>query len=208
MKPRLLVVDDHAIVRESLQSALSDHDVIEARDGHEALERAAEGGVEVAVVDIALPQLNGFDVAERLLKRHALASVLLSMHDGEDYVAEALRREVRGYVLKSAPLEELETAIRRVAAGGVYFSAALMPTVLAFARQGLPPHADDPGLTAREREVLQLVAEGKSNAEVAQILVRSPKTIRAHRENLMKKLDAHNLADLVHWAIELRLIVP
>jgi len=208
MKPRLLVVDDHAIVRESLQSVLVGYEVVEARDGREALRRAGEGGLAVAVVDIALPQLNGFDVADRLHSRCALPSVLLSMYDGEDNVEEALRRNVRGFVLKSAPLEELETAIQRVAAGGVYYSAALMPVVLRFARRGLPDDPEAPPLTAREREVLQLVAEGKRNAEIARILARSPKTIRIHRENLMKKLDAHKLADLVHWAIELRLIVP
>ncbi len=201
---RVLLADDHRIVREGLRALLETSEDIqvvgEASDGREALSLAQEVQPDVVVMDLAMPSLNGVDATKRL--RAALPEtqvVVLSMHATEAHVRPALRAGARGYLLKGAGLSDLLTAVRAVAAGDAFFS----PQIAAFLLD-----RPDPGdsLTSREREVLQLVGEGRSSAEIARLLHISVKTVEGHRARLMTKLRARNVADLVRGAIRLGLV--
>ncbi len=209
MRIRILLADDHVVVREGLRNLLvrEGFDVVaEASDGHAAVRQARDLNVDIALLDIFMPLLNGLDTAREILKASPKTKViLLTMYKEEQYVLEALRVGVSGYVIKSQAGEDLVQAIHEVSKGSVYLSPVVTGTVVKAYLEGrgsLEP------LTSRERAVLQLIAEGKTTKEIAQLLGLSVKTAESHRTNLMKKLDIHEIAGLVRYAIRLGLIQP
>ena len=208
MPIQLLLADDHQIVREGLRSMLEHHGfrvVGEAADGREAARLAAATHPDVAVLDLAMPVLNGIDAAREILRgRTGTRAILLTVHREDPYVLEALRAGISGYVLKTQAAPDLVQAIREVVRGAVYLSPGVSRAVVdAYrAKTDLPP---DP-LTPREREVLQLVAEGKTTKQAASVLGVSTKTAESHRTRIMSKLDIHETAGLVRYAIRRGLI--
>ncbi len=207
MSLRILLADDHVIVRQGLR-ALLDRErlevVGEASDGREAVRLAMTLRPEVAVLDLAMPLLNGMDAAREILKTDPRTKViLLTMHTEDRYVLEALRAGVSGYVVKTRAAGDLLQAIREVQRGHFYLSPGISRVVIeAFLAKGDPP--PDP-LTSRERQVLQLIAEGKTTKQAAALLDISVKTAETHRTRIMQKLDIHETAGLVRYAIRLGL---
>ncbi|HMC82520.1 MAG TPA: response regulator transcription factor [Candidatus Polarisedimenticolia bacterium] len=207
MSLRILLADDHVIVRQGLR-ALLDRErlevVGEASDGREAVRLAMTLRPEVAVLDLAMPLLNGMDAAREILKTDPRTKViLLTMHTEDRYVLEALRAGVSGYVVKTRAAGDLLEAIREVQRGHFYLSPGISRVVIeAFLAKGDPP--SDP-LTSRERQVLQLIAEGKTTKQAAALLDISVKTAETHRTRIMQKLDIHETAGLVRYAIRLGL---
>ena len=207
MSLRILLADDHVIVRQGLR-ALLDRErlevVGEASDGREAVRLAMTLRPEVAVLDLAMPLLNGMDTAREILKTDPRTKViLLTMHTEDRYVLEALRAGVSGYVVKTRAAGDLLQAIREVQRGHFYLSPGISRVVIeAFLAKGDPP--SDP-LTSRERQVLQLIAEGKTTKQAAALLDISVKTAETHRTRIMQKLDIHETAGLVRYAIRLGL---
>ncbi|CAN5834691.1 response regulator transcription factor [soil metagenome] len=212
---RVLLADDHGIVRRGLRSLLESEPGVtvlgEAADGHEALRLAKELHPDIVIRDIAMPLLNGIDVAARLQKMdRPPRTVILSMHSDESYIIRALAAGARAYLLKDATDEDLIPAIRAVAAGRPYFS----PAVTAVLVEDYMRRLQDRGLTDtyhlltdREKEVLQLLAEGRANKEVATLLDLSLSTVETHRANLMQKLNLHNTAEVVLYAVRKGIIV-
>jgi DNA-binding NarL/FixJ family response regulator len=208
---RILLADDHTIVREGLQALLArdaDFQVVAvAGDGREALRLAKETRPDVAAMDLSMPLLNGLEAARQMAGwEHGPRTILLTVHAEDEYVLEALRAGVRGYVLKKQAGADLVRAIREVVAGSVYLSPGISAAVAEAVRTGTPPGQE--ALSAREREVLQLVAEGKTTKEIGVILGVSTKTADAHRTRLMQKLDIHDIAGLTRYAIRSGLIQP
>jgi DNA-binding NarL/FixJ family response regulator len=203
-----LLADDHLVVREGLRSLLeaSGFKVVgEARDGREALKLARTLEPEVTVMDIGMPGLNGVDACRELLREvPEMRIILLTVHGEDAYVIEALRSGARGYVLKTQAGSDLVRAIGEVTQGRIYLSPSVSSAVVQAFLAGSTSPADP--LTLREREVLQLVAEGRSTKEVAGILGVSVKTAETHRTRLMTKLDIHHTAGLVHYAIRRGLV--
>jgi DNA-binding NarL/FixJ family response regulator len=218
---RVLLVDDHALVRagfRALLDGLSDVEVVaEADDGRAALALVAAHRPDVVLMDISMPGLNGLEATGRIAKEFPRTRVIiLSMHANEDHVLLALRKGASGYLLKGARLAELDLAVRSVARGEVYISPAASKHILAdnVQRAGEPNAAavgDLPSidrLTARQREVLQLIAEGRTVKQIAQMLGISAKTVETHRAQLMERLAIHDLAGLVRYAIRVGIIAP
>jgi two-component system response regulator NreC len=205
---RILLADDHLVVREGLRSLLEAAGfkvVGEARDGREALKLARMLEPEVTVMDIGMPGLNGVDACRELLREvPEMRIIVLTVHGEDAYVVEALRSGARGYVLKTQAGSDLVRAIGEVTQGRIYLSPSVSSAVVQAFLAGSTTPADP--LTPREREVLQLVAEGRSTKEVAGILGVSVKTAETHRTRLMTKLDIHHTAGLVHYAIRRGLI--
>jgi DNA-binding NarL/FixJ family response regulator len=206
---RVVLADDHALVRDGLRAVLAREPdlqlVGEAGDGREALRVAETARPDVAVLDLAMPLLNGLDAARQLAAWDwGPQPILITMHADDRYVLEALRAGVRGYVLKKQAAADLVRAIREVAAGRVYLSPGVGAAVAEAIRAGSP--LPEERLTSREREVLQLVAEGKTTKEIAAILKVSVKTADTHRTRLMQKLDIHDVAGLTRCAIRLGLV--
>jgi DNA-binding NarL/FixJ family response regulator len=210
-KTRIVLADDHAILREGIRALLEDQSdmavIGEAADGRRAVELARELKPNVIVMDIGMPLLNGLEATRQI--RHdcpAVAVLVLTMHDNEEYVSQLLSAGAAGYVLKRAASSELVTAIRAVAQGQSYLSPAVTKVLIEgyVGRKPAEPAMVDPfdTLTAREREVLQLVAEGHTNSEIAQLLSISLKTVKAHRSNLMQKLNLHDRGELIKVAIQ------
>jgi len=208
MNTRVLIADDHALFRDGLKALLTTAEfeiVAEAENGQDVIREARRLRPDLAVLDIGMPGLNGVDAAREVLRASPRTKVLvLTMHKDHAYVAEALRAGVRGYVLKSRGAEEMLEALREVARGGVYLSPGLSREVAESFLRGDKP-AESP-LSPREREVLQLVAEGKTTKEVAAALFISFKTVESHRQRIMSKLDLHETASLVRYAIRNGLI--
>jgi two-component system, NarL family, response regulator NreC len=210
---RVLLVDDHTILRQGLRRLFESEKgfevVGEARDGREAVDRAKEVDVDVIVMDLAMPALNGLDATRRILKAKPDAKILiLSMYLDDDYVTQALEAGVSGYIMKDAPANELVNAVRTVARGEAYFTPQIPASTverwrLAREAEGRRGPVE---LTPREREVLKLLAEGHTVKKVADLLHLSQKTVDAHKTNLMKKLDIHNRVELVKYAINKKLI--
>jgi DNA-binding NarL/FixJ family response regulator len=213
MKPiRVLLAEDHWLVRASLRSLLSDFPdvevVAEASDGRMALEMIAEHRPGIVLMDISMPNLNGLEATERIVKEHpAVRVIVLSMHTGDEYVLRALRAGASGYLLKGSPPGELELALASVARGEVFLSPAISKQVIdVYLNRSTPRQSSLDQLTPRQREILQLIAEGRSNKEMARLLDASVKTIENHRASLMERLDIHDVAGLVRYAIRNGLI--
>lgn len=211
---RVLLADDHAIVRRGLRSLLEDAGiavVAEAADGLEALRLCEEQRPDMLILDVGMPKLNGIEVAARAQKLAAKPGVImLSMHSDESYIIRALAAGARAYLLKNATDEDLLPAVRAVASGKHFFS----PAVTAILVEDYVRRLQTRGLTDsfhlltdREKEVLQLLAEGRSNKEVATVLDLGLSTIETHRANLMQKLNLHNTAEIVLYAVRKGIIV-
>jgi two-component system, NarL family, response regulator NreC len=211
---RVLLADDHGIVRRGLRSLLEEADVAvvgEAADGLEAVRLCDALRPDILIVDIGMPKLNGIDVAARVQKLdHAPSVIILSMHSDESYIIRALASGARAYLLKDATDEDLLPAVRAVASGRPFFSPAVTAVLVQDYMRSLQSRglSDSYGLlTDREKEVLQLLAEGRSNKEVATLLNLALSTIETHRASLMQKLNLHNTAEIVLYAVRKGIIV-
>jgi two-component system response regulator NreC len=205
---RILLADDHVIFRDGLRSLLESKGlrvVGEASNGREALGLAQTCHPDVAVLDIGMPELNGLDTTRALVKQSPTVKVIvLTMHVDDAYVLQALKDGVKGYVLKTQASSDLLEAIRAVMGGGTYLSPGISGTVVEAVVSGTEAAVDP--LTPREREVLQLVSEGRTTKEVASVLGISVKTAETHRTRLMRKIGVHETAGLVRYAIRRGLI--
>jgi two-component system, NarL family, response regulator NreC len=208
-RTRILLADDHAVVRQGFKmilSAQSDMEIVgEAANGREAVELAQQLKPDIIVMDVAMPELNGIEATRRLATTAPHTRVVaLSMHKDSVYVREVLRAGARGYLLKDSGAEDLVRAIRAVANGESWLSPAVSNAVLDDYRR----HVTDPIdlLTSREREVLQMLAEGKTNKEIAAVLNLSVYTVDAHRGRIMEKLNLHSINELVRFAVRNGLI--
>lgn len=210
MAIRVVLVDDHEIVRDGMKAILEREGfevVGEASDGHSAVRVACALRPDVAVVDIAMPLLNGIDASREIDARcPATKVVLLTMHTDSPYILEAFRAGVRGYVLKTQAGHDLCRAIHEVAEGRMYLSPGISSTVVS--RCLSPQQAAEDHLTSREKQVLQLIAEGKTTKQIGTVLGVSSKTAESHRSRLMSKLNIHETAGLVRYAIRHGLVQP
>ena len=208
-KVRVLLADDHELVRKGLRALIErqpDLEVAgEAADGREAVELCEQMKPDVVVMDIAMPRLNGIEATGQIVKRNpATGVIMLSMHSDEGYLTRALAAGAKGYLLKDSAEADLLLAIETVAKGKPFFSPSIGAALLEdYVRQlqqrGLTDSYEL--LTDREKEILQLLAEGKSNKEVAALLNLSPYTVETHRTHLMQKLNLHNTAEIVLYAV-------
>jgi len=210
---RVLLADDHSLVRAGIRSllgAMAEVEVIaEAASGEEALELAASAKPDVVLMDIAMKGITGLEAAARLRERHpAIRVVILSMHSGEEYVLQALRAGAAGYLLKDAATGELELALRSVMRGESWLSPAVSRQVVEGYVQRSGGEAAPEVLTARQREVLRLIAVGKSTKEIAFLLNLSVKTVETHRSQIMERLGIRDLAGLVRYALRTGLVPP
>jgi two-component system response regulator NreC len=201
---RILLADDHAVVRQGFKMILGaqpDMEIVgEAGNGREAVELAERLKPEVVVMDVSMPELNGIEATRRLADSTPHTRVLaLSMHKDSVYVREILRAGARGYLLKDSVADDLVSAVRAVAAGEGYISQQVSNAVLDDYRRHVTNPIDL--LTSREREVLQMLAEGKTNKEIAQVLNLSVYTVDAHRGRIMEKLNLHSINELVRFAV-------
>jgi DNA-binding NarL/FixJ family response regulator len=210
MPTRIVLADDHVLVREGLKSLLErEHFQVmaEASDGQEAVKLIETHHPDIAILDISMPTLNGIDAARGLSRSAPKTKViLLTQHEEEQYIHEALEAGVKGYVLKNQVARDLIQAIRQVGRGEFYLSPGISRAVMEAFRNKSERPADP--LTARERQVLQLIAEGKSTKDTASVLGISVKTAESHRMRLMQKLDIHETASLVRYAVRRGLIQP
>jgi len=209
---RVLLVDDHSLVRAGIRSLLEKMTgievVAEAGDGHEALELTKKHVPDVVLMDIAIPGLNGLEALARASKEFSRVKVIiLSMHTNEEYVLQALRAGASGYLPKDAAVAELELALGAVTRGETYLSPRISKRVIVSYLEALGnerPLRED--LTPRQREIVQLIAEGKSTKEIAFLLKVGVKTVEAHRAQLMARLSIHDVASLVRYAIRVGLV--
>jgi two-component system response regulator NreC len=203
MAVRVVLADDHEMVRQGLRVLLEREGfevVADAPDGREAMKLCEKHGPEVAILDLAMPLLNGVDAAREIIKANPRTKVvLLTMHTEDHLILESLRAGVTGYVLKTKASGELVQAIRAVCRGEMFLTQTISRTIVqAFVRNSDVPEMP---ISDRERQVLQLVAEGKTNKEIATLLGISVKTAESHRSNMMDKLNIHDTAGLVRYAI-------
>ncbi len=206
---RILLADDHTVMRAGLRLLLERHEsfevVGEAADGREAVEIAAEQKPDVVVMDVAMPHLNGVEAARQILSRNPdTAIVMLSMHSDESYVLRSLKAGARAYLLKDSAEADLIAAIQAIIEGKSFFSPgvrALLKEDYIYRLQKFGADDTYELLTPREREVLQLVAEGKSNKEVASLLVLSLYTVETHRTHILQKLNLHSVPELILYAV-------
>jgi two-component system, NarL family, response regulator NreC len=211
---RVLIADDHPLVRSGLRGLLERDGefqvVAEAADGYEAVDLAVLHKPDVILLDVGMPRLSGPDAAQSISQKLPAARiVMLSMHSDEAYVLRALKAGARGYLLKASPEADVLTAIRAVAAGNAYFSPSITKLlveeyVLEVRRRGVEDSYDL--LSTREKEVLQLLASGKNNRDIADLLFISVATVETHRNNIFQKLHLHNLAELILYAVRKGLI--
>jgi two-component system response regulator NreC len=215
MSCRVILADDHTIVRHGLSKLLEQEEgievVAETKDGHSTVELARELSPDIVIMDIGMPGLNGIDATQQILRESSKVRILaLSMHSSKNFVIEMLKAGASGYLLKECALEELITAIKAVMAGKTYLSPSITDVVV----ENYVRHSSDDESTAfsvlsqREREVLQLIAEGKTTKQVARRLHISPKTVEGHRLRIMDKLNIDNIAQLTKYAIQEGLTSP
>lgn len=212
---RILLADDHTLLRKGLRKILQERAewevVAEAGDGRDALRQALATPPDIAILDIGMPLLNGIEATRQITRRIPEVRVLiLSMHANEAYVIQALQAGAKGYLLKDAADTELIRAVAAVAGGKSFFSPAVAKVMLDdyvrhLAERGIADRYDS--LSDREREIFQLVAEGHSSKDIATILSVSPTTVETHRAHILQKLDVHNTAELVLYAVRRGVIV-
>lgn len=209
---RVLIADDHDLFRAGLRALLQgmqDVEVVaEAGDGRETLRLVEVHRPDVVLMDLMMPGLNGLQATECLVKEHPRTRVvILSMNAAEEFVLPALRVGASGYLLKNVRPEELEQALRAVARGETHLTAAISGHLLDDYRRRVPPESDSfARLTPRQREILQLVAEGNTNKDIARLLRLSAKTVESHRAQIMHSLDIHDIAGLTRYAIRKGLV--
>ena len=212
---RLLLADDHEIVRQGLRSILAtqrDCEVVgEAADGRQAVAMAKELNPDVVILDIAMPSLNGLEATRQILKVRPQTKVLiLTMHEADSVIREVLDAGARGYILKTDAGRDLVTAVESLRRNKAFFTSRVSQMILDGFLKGDPrPRAAETGgirLTPRQREIVQLLAEGKSSKEVAVTLDLSVKTAETHRANIMRKLDCHSVSEVVRYAIRNKII--
>ncbi|MFN0167931.1 MAG: response regulator [Bryobacteraceae bacterium] len=211
---RILIADDHKVLRSGLRRILEeqpDLEVVgEAADGREAVDLASALQPDIVVMDIAMPQMNGMEATRQIVTKNPRINVLiLSMYSDENYIVQVLRAGARGYLLKDSAEDDLINAVRSVNSGLPFFSPKIARLLVGDSMQRLRDEAVSDTyelLTPREREVLQLIAEGKSNKEVAASLFVSPTTVETHRARIMDKLDLHSTAEIVLYAVRKRII--
>lgn len=207
MRPRVIIADDHQILAEGLRSLLEpEFDLIATvENGRELVTKTKEMRPDVVIADISMPMLNGIDAAQQILNDNPRARIIfLTMHADMAYAAEAFRVGAAGYVLKKSAAAELVTAIQEVLKGGVYVTPPIAKAMMRDAFSGRVSKAARPGasMTPRQREVLQLVAEGHSIKEIASILGLSPKTVEFHKYRIMEVLDIRTTAQLTQYAVK------
>lgn len=212
-KIRVVVADDHAIMRDGIRALIQpEEDLVvigEAEDGRAAVELAEKLHPDVVLMDIAMPLLNGLEATRQIKRDHPEIQVLvLTMYDHDEYVRQVLATGASGYVLKRAAAGELVSAIRAVARGDAVLSPAVTRIVINEYLRGekIQAESEPEKLTPREREVLQLIAEGHTSREIARVLNLSIKTVQAHRTSLMQKLDLHDRGELIKYAIQKKII--
>lgn len=211
---RVVLADDHALLRAGIRAILQNMEgievVAEATDGIQALALVREHKPDLLVTDIAMPGRNGLEVTAEVCAEHSEIRVLiLSMHASEEYVSKALAAGAGGYILKDADPTELESAVRAVARGESYLTQAVSRHLIADYKRRLRGEGEGgTALTPRQKEILQLVAEGKTTKEIARALHISVKTVETHRGQLMDRLEIHDIAGLVRYAIRIGLIRP
>ena len=207
---RVVLAEDHTLVRAGIRSLLAELPWVEvigeAADGREAIRLVSELGPHIVLMDITMSGLNGLDATERITREHpGIRVIVLSMHANEEYVRRALLVGAAGYVLKDAEKAELELALKSVARGGTYLSPSVSrPGSADYSSRAVTPGSGRNSLdrlTTRQREILQLVAEGHSTKDIARRLALSIKTVETHRAQLMARLDIHDIAGLVRYAI-------
>ncbi|MBH0193668.1 MAG: response regulator transcription factor [Nitrospira sp.] len=211
---RVMIVEDHALVRAGMRALLEKIDGIDVvsavGDGWEAVKAVQTDAPDLVLMDIAMPELNGLDATSRIVKESpATRVILLSMHANEEYLQQALQSGASGYLLKGAELAELELAIKTVSRGESY----LTPAVAKYAIEAYREKSDGPTgplakLSMRQREILQLIAEGHTTKDIAQRLNVSVKTVETHRAHLMERLEIHDVPGLVRFAVRVGLIQP
>ena len=212
-KIHILIADDHTLLRNGISAILKDEQdmviVGEANDGREAVRLAGQLKPNVVLMDIAMPLLNGLEATRQIKREHPEINVLvLTMYDNEEYFRKMLEVGASGYIIKRAAATELVSAIRAIYSGEAVLSPAITRLLLEdYLNHDLRNEKDDPNaLSSREREVLQLIAEGKTSREIAEILNLSVKTVQSHRTNLMQKLDLHDRGELIKYAIQKKII--
>lgn len=212
-KIRILLADDHTILRSGIRSLLEDEPGLsvigEAEDGRIAVSMACKLKPDVVIMDIAMPLLNGLEATRQIkIQCPGVKVLILSMHDNEEYIRQVLEAGAMGYILKDAAARELISAIKSVYRGEAVLSPAVTRLVIEdYLRWGgARPQDEIDGLSPREREVLQLIAEGHTNKQIAEILSISIKTVQAHRNSLMQKLDLHDRGELIKYAIQKKII--
>jgi two-component system, NarL family, response regulator NreC len=204
---RVLLVDDHTILREGINALLSgepDIEVVgEASDGIEALDQVARLEPDVVIMDLVMPRMNGLEATRQIHEKHPTVRVLvLSMYDNDEYVREILQAGASGYVLKRVATDDLVRAIHEVHAGSSFLYPPIAAKLIDYVRTGdWAPRVEVQSLTAREQEVLILIAEGNTNVAIAEQLGLSRKTIESHRSSVMRKLGVHDVTDLVKYAL-------
>ena len=214
-KLRILIADDHDLMRRGIKALLESHPgwtiCAEAQTGREATEKAERFRPDIAILDITMPELNGIDAARRIRKVSRFTEILiLSVHYSDQIVREVVEAGVRGYVVKTDCDRDLVKAVEALATHKLFFAPFATEAMLNNLGISAPAEAEPKAsrLTSREREIMQLLAEGKSSKEVASYLDLSTKTADTHRANIMRKLKLHNVADLVRYAVRNRLIEP
>ncbi len=211
---RILLADDHTIVRQGIRKILEDQPdwevVAEAGDGREAVRLALDLKPDIALLDIGMPLLNGIEATSQIARRQPhVKVVILSMHPDEAYITRALQSGAKGYLLKDSADDDLIRAITLVSQGKSFFSPAVARVMLddyvrRLAERGIVDRYDS--LSEREREIFQLIAEGRANKEIADLLCVSPSTVETHRAHIMEKLDVHSAVELVLYAVRKGLI--
>jgi len=214
-KVSVIIVDDHAIVRDGIKSVLMDSDEVdvvgEAADGDEALTMLEKGQPDILLTDITMPEKSGIELAAIVSEKYPDTKVVMfSMHENEEYITKSIENKAAGYLSKNADKDEIVQALRTVAAGGQYYSSSISQAMLSSfvnkTKQTAELDASEIHLTAREKEVLKLVAGGLSSKSVADKLFISTRTVETHRNNIMQKLNVKNTAELVKYSIENKLI--